>query len=102
MTTAIPPNRRMNVASVCAPIRPSAFTSVAEAMPVMMRERINGMTVIRMALTQSVPTGATLSASCSPKLLPVDAMAAPAPIAAPSATRTRVLSFIQAVSKCSA
>src|SRR6059058_2568643 len=80
--------------SVRPPMRPIAPTSVADATPVISSETTSGTTVIRMAFTQSVPIGASASAASSNGLLPNAAMSAPMAIAAASATRTRVLSFI--------
>ena len=91
---AIAANNNPNTSSVRPPIRPMAPTSVADATPVMSSETTNGMTVIRMAFTQSVPTGASASAASSSGLLPDAAMSAPPTAAAASATSTRVLSFI--------
>ena len=48
---------------------------------------------MRIALTQSVPTGAMKSAARMSGAFPDAAMAMPPAIAAPRATRTRVLSF---------
>ena len=84
-----------NTASVRPPSRPTAVTSDADATPVITSETTRGITVIRIALTQSVPTGATASAAPSSAALCVAAMAMPAPRPAPSPTRTCVLSFMR-------
>ena len=55
----------MKTASVRPPSRPTALTSDADATPVMTRETTSGITVIRIAFTQSVPTGAMASAALS-------------------------------------
>jgi len=62
MTITIVTRRRRNVISARAPISPSAFTSAIDAVPVMMSDTTSGITVMRMALIQSVPSGATPSA----------------------------------------
>jgi hypothetical protein len=69
--------------------------SVAEATPVMRSDTTNGITVIRMALTQSVPTGVMRSAARTSDSLPEAAMAIPPTIAAPRAMRTRVPSLME-------
>jgi hypothetical protein len=85
----------MNTSSVRPPSRPIAFTSVADATPVMISETTSGITVIRIAFTHSVPIGASESAARSRASLPDAAINAPPTTAAPSATRTRVLSFMR-------
>src|SRR5688572_4269372 len=57
-TIAIPVSSSRKTSSVRPPSRPTALTSVADATPVMSSDTTSGMTVMRMALTQSVPTGA--------------------------------------------
>ena len=76
-------------------MRPIAEMSEADATPVISSETTSGITVIRMALTQSVPIGATASAAPSSARLCDAAMAMPTTRPAPSATRTRVLSFMR-------
>src|SRR5205823_3544319 len=76
------------------PIRPIARRSAAPATPVTSSETTSGITVIRIALIQRTPTGVIASAARSRRASPEAATAAPAPRAAPSAIRTRVLSFI--------
>ena len=93
-TTAMPTSRRMNTEQRARAHRPIAFTSVADAMPVMMSETISGITVMRMAFTHSTPIGAMASAARSAWPFPLAAMTAPTAMAATSATRTRVPSFI--------
>ena len=75
-------------------MRPMAFTSLADATPVMSSETTSGMTVIRMAFTHSVPIGAMASAALASGTIPDALMIMPSRMAAMSATRTRVLSFI--------
>src|SRR5207248_11727786 len=82
-------------ASVRPPSRHTALTSDADATPVMTRETTSGITVIRIAFTQSVPTGAMASAAWSSDGLCVAAMAIPPARPTPSPTRTCVLSFIR-------
>ena len=94
MTIAVPTMRTMKTTRVRAPSRPMALTSVAEATPVITRDTTSGITVIRMAFTHRVPNGASASAAPASAGLPVAAMSRPSAPAAPSETRTRVLSFI--------
>src|SRR3954471_17101865 len=74
-------------------MRPIVFPSLADATPVMSSDTISGMIVIRMALTQIVPIGATTSAALSSATFPDAAIAAPTTRARTSAMRTRALSF---------
>ena len=67
----------MNVSSVRVPSRPIDLRSAAPATPVMMSDTTSGITVIRIALTQIVPIGASQSAAASSVGLPLAAMAAP-------------------------
>ena len=83
-----------NTISDLFPMRPMAFTSLADAMPVMRSDTTRGITVIRMALTHNVPNGANASAALMSGTLPTAPMIVPNKMAAMSATRTRVLSFI--------
>ncbi len=76
------------------PMRPIALTSLAEATPVMSSETTSGMTVMRIAFTHSVPIGAIASAAFASGTLPDALMTIPSRMAAMSATRTRLLSFI--------
>ncbi len=92
---AVPASKATNTRRVRPPSLPIDFTSLAEATPVMRSETTSGITVIRMALTQSVPTGAMASAACSSDTFPDAAIAAPPATAAPRAMRTRVLSFME-------
>ncbi len=89
--TAMPAINSTNTAIVRAPRRPIARRSAAEATPVTSSETTSGITVIRMALTHSVPTGATASAARSQNGSPLQAMAAPAASPAASAMRTQML-----------
>ena len=93
-TAATHASNSTNTSSVRPPRRPIDLTSAADATPVMSSETTSGITVIRMAFTQNVPIGAMASAAWSSGALPDAAMATPPMTAAPSATRTRVLSFI--------
>ena len=86
---------RINTSSDLPPMRPMAFTSLADATPVMSSEITSGMTVIRIAFTHSVPIGAMASAAVVSGTLPDALMIVPSRMAAMSATRTRVLSFIE-------
>jgi hypothetical protein len=70
---------------------------VADATAVIRSEITSGITVILIALTQSVPIGAMKSAARSSVALPDAAMAIPPAIAAMRATSTRVLSFMLSV-----
>ena len=65
MTTAIPAGSRRNTITVRAPSRPIAATSVVDATPVTSSETTSGITVIRIALTHSVPMGTSWSASAT-------------------------------------
>ena len=56
--------------SVRPPRRPMAFTSVADATPVMSSETTSGITVMRMAFTHSVPIGAMKSAAREKRRVP--------------------------------
>ena len=58
-------------------MRPIDRMSDADATPVISSDTTSGMTVIRMAFTQSVPIGATASAARSSVALPEAAMAMP-------------------------
>src|SRR5262249_34459345 len=97
-TAAIPASSSRKVVTVRTPMRPSARTSATDAMPVTISETIKGMTVILMALTQSVPIGAMASAARKAMGLPVAPIAAPAAIATTRATRTLDPSFMQTAS----
>ena len=77
------------------PSRPIAFTSLAEATPMMISETTSGITVIRMAFTHNAPIGASESAARSSASFPDAPISTPPTTAAPSATRTRVLSFMR-------
>src|SRR6185437_9013040 len=92
---AVAANNSPNTTSVRPPSRPIAPTSVADAMPVTRSETTSGMTVIRIAFTQRVPTGVSASAASSSDVLPDAAMSAPPPIATPNGARTRALSSIR-------
>ena len=81
--------------NVLPPSRPIAFTSVADATPVTISDTTSGITVIRIAFTQRAPIGATASAALRSGGRPLAAIDIPPAIAAPSATRTRVLFFIR-------
>ena len=61
------------------------FPSLADATPVMSSETINGMIVIRIAFTQSVPIGATMAAALCSVAFPDAATAAPSTSARTSA-----------------
>jgi hypothetical protein len=61
-------------------------------MPTMRLPTTSGITVIRMALIQRVPSGSTASAARASPGEPLLAMAMPAAMPATSATRTRVVS----------
>ncbi len=101
-TAAVPVSKATNTRRVRPPSLPIDFTSLAEATPVMRSETTSGITVMRMALTHSVPTGAMASAACRNEALPDAAIAAPPATATQSATRTRVLSFIAETSHAAA
>ena len=58
-------------------MRPIDFTSFADATPVISSDTISGMTVMRIALTQTVPMGETRSAASSNVVFPDAAIAAP-------------------------
>jgi len=62
-TIAVPTRRNRNTSNVRQPMRPIDFTSEAEQTPTMRSETTKGITVMRIALTHSVPTGATKSAN---------------------------------------
>ena len=66
------------MAIVRPPIRPIDARFLVDAIPVISREITSGITVIRIAFTQSVPIGATRSAACRRARLPEAAIAAPA------------------------
>ena len=89
------PSTRRTPSSVRPPMRPIAEMSDADATPVMSSETTSGITVIRMALTQSVPIGATRVGG-APAARAVRGRDRPVPTTRPatSATRTRVPSFI--------
>src|ERR1043166_2932124 len=87
----------MKTARVRPPRRPTALTPDADATPVITRETTSGITVIRIAFTQSVPTGAIASAALSSVGLCEAAIAMPTPRPAPSPKRTCVLSFIRSL-----
>ena len=91
VATASMPRKTANVRP---PSRPTALTSDADATPVITRETTSRITVIRIAFTQSVPTGATASAAWSSDGLCVAAMAIPPARPTPSPKRTWVLSFM--------
>lgn len=84
---------RMKTPSVRAPICPMDLRSAAEATPVTSSATTSGMTVMRMAFTHKVPSGASASAARSNAVLPDAPTSAPSRMARTSATRTRVLSF---------
>ena len=84
----------MNTAIVRRPILPTVPTLEAEATPVITSETMSGITVMRMALIQSPPIGATASAALSSVGLCEAAIARPAPRPTPRPTRTRVPSLI--------
>ncbi len=54
-TTAVPTRSSTNTAIVRPPMRPIDRRSAADATPVMSSDTTSGITVIRIALTQSVP-----------------------------------------------
>src|SRR5258706_711476 len=87
-----------NTSRVSPPSRPTVFTSLADATPVISSETTSGMTVIRIAFTQIVPIGARASAADRSGALPLAPMITPATTATPSETRTRVLSFMNVLS----
>src|SRR5258708_32589333 len=91
---AMPVSSRRRPASVRPPSRPTALMLPVEATAVISNETTRGITVMRMALTQSVPIGAIASAAAMSVALPDAATATPATMATPRARRTRVLSFI--------
>ena len=66
------------MASVRPPMRPIDERFLVDAIPVISREITSGITVMRMALTHSVPRGATRSAAWRSAGLPEAAIAAPA------------------------
>ncbi len=74
-------------------MRPIDFASEAEATPTTRSDTTNGITVMRIALTHSVPIGVMKSAARTNVGIPDAAMATPLAIATARATRTRVLSF---------
>src|SRR5580692_1457682 len=82
------------MAIVRPPIRPIDARFLVDAIPVISRETTSGITVIRIAFTQSVPTGATRSAARRCARLPEAAIAAPASRASARATRTATLLFM--------
>ena len=82
ITTAVATSSPRNTPSVRTPRRPMACTSDAEAMPVTTSASTSGITVMRMALIQRVPSGAMASANCSARSLPLAAMAPPVTMAA--------------------
>src|SRR5688572_19955239 len=92
-TSAVATRSSPNTITARPPRRPIVFESLADATPVISSDTISGMTVIRIALTQSDPIGATASAARSSVAFPDAAMAAPRTRAATSAMRTRLLSF---------
>ena len=92
-TIAVPTRRNRNTNSVRPPMRPIDFTSEAEATPTTRSDTTNGITVMRIALTHSVPIGVMKSAARTNVGIPDAAMATPLAIATARATRTRVLSF---------
>ncbi len=91
-----PASMAMNTAIVRLPIRPIVDTSDAEATPVISSDTTNGITVIRIAFTQSVPRSATASAA------PISVALCDAPISrpparpAPTPTSTHLPSFTNA------
>ena len=74
-------------------MRPMDFMSPTELTAMTSNETTNGITVIRIAFTQRVPSGVTKSTARTRVGLPEAAMATPAPTAAARAMRTRVFSF---------
>src|SRR5439155_21727915 len=95
-TAAVPTRSTRNTSNVTPPRRPTALTSTVDATPVITSDTTSGITVIRMALTQIVPIGAIESAAATSDAFADAAIAAPSPTALPSATSTRVLSFMVA------
>jgi hypothetical protein len=95
MTTAVPARSSTKTRRVRPPMRLIDVMSVAEATPVMRSDTTNGITVMRMAFTQSVPNGAMKSAARTSDSLPEAAIAIPTMIAAPKAMRTRVPSLME-------
>src|SRR4030095_8755284 len=92
-TSAVPASSKPKTRIARPPMRPTVFPSLADATPVMSSDTISGMIVIRMALTQIVPIGATTSAAFCSVAFPAAASAAPSASARTSAIRTRALSF---------
>ena len=76
--SAVTTSSATKMASVRPPMRPIDARFLVDAIPVISRETTSGITVIRIAFTQSVPIGATRSAACSSAGLPEAAIAAPA------------------------
>src|ERR1700756_4815129 len=74
-------------------MRPIDFMSATELTATTRSEAISGITVMRIALTHSVPIGAMKSAARTSVGVPKAAMATPPATARARATRTRVLSF---------
>ena len=93
---AAPMSSARNTTSALAPMRPMSRTSDADATPVTMSATRSGMTVMRMAVTQRIPTGASASATRSACVFPDDAMITPRRTAEPRAARTRVPSSMGA------
>ena len=82
-----------NTVSVRPPLRPIIEMSDTEATPVISSETTSGITVIRIAFTQSVPIGATASATAIRVGFCEIEIAMPPARPAASAARTRVPSF---------
>src|SRR5688572_12676575 len=74
------------------PTRPIARASGALVMPTMRLPTTRGMTVMRIALIQIVPTGSSVTAARARPGDPLLATATPAAMPAASAMRTRVVS----------
>jgi hypothetical protein len=91
-TIAVQARRRKKTKSVRPPMRPIDFTSPVEPTATTRSEATSGITVMRIAFTQSVPNGAMKSAARMSGTIPEALIAMPPATAAPRATRTRVLS----------
>ncbi len=73
------------------PTRPMDLAFGALVMPTIRLPTTSGITVIRMALIHSVPSGSIASAALARRGEPLLAMATPPPMPATSAMRTRVV-----------